>query len=474
MLAGAVGGMLAAGMGVGVLAGALTAPNADLQAAVPIVLRFAPAVAVATATASPLAPLSPSPAPATTTPAAPSATPTRAPQHTHAHAEATSPPTATPDSTPSASGGGQSGDRGSKKDDKPQRLKLPAIKHVWLVVLADQSFDALFSAPSQTPYLTGALIPQGTLLSDYHAIAHGAGADGVALVSGQGPNPDLQAGCPTYGDLAPGHVDAATGQANGHGCVFPATVSTVADQLAANHLTWRAYVAGEGAPGDAPASCRHPALGTPDPSAAAIPADGYITRRNPFVLFHSVVDQQNCSTNDVGLDQLGADLAAADPPNLSYVAPSLCDAGAAGACAAGAPATGAAAADAFLQKWIPQIQATAAYKSGGLVVVLSDQAPATGEGADATACCKKVDYPNSDDPGGDATPGPGGGRTGALVLSPFAAKGVTDRTPSDHFTLLRTIEEIFNLPSLGYASLREPFGSTVFPSETGGNETVTS
>jgi hypothetical protein len=65
-------------------------------------------------------------------------------------------------------------------------------------------------------------------------------------------------------------------------------------------------------------------------------------------------------------------------------------------------------------------------------------------------------------------PGPGGGRTGALVLSKFAARSAVDKTPSDHYTLLRTIEDLVNLPYLGYAIQRKPFGKTVFPSESGG------
>jgi hypothetical protein len=49
---------------------------------------------------------------------------------------------------------------------------------------------------------------------------------------------------------------------------------------------------------------------------------------------------------------------------------------------------------------------------------------------------------------------------------------VTDPTPADHYTLLRTIEDLFNFPVLGYALLRKDFDSGVFPSE-GGAGTVT-
>ena len=90
-------------------------------------------------------------------------------------------------------------------------------------MLADQSFTSLYGPQSPAHYLDGTLVPQGTLLSDYYAIAHGALADGVALISGQGPTPQLQSGCSTYAPVKPGTVSPSTGLAAGHGCVFPST-----------------------------------------------------------------------------------------------------------------------------------------------------------------------------------------------------------------------------------------------------------
>ena len=143
----------------------------------------------------------------------------------------------------------------------------------------------------------------------------------------------------------------------------------------------------------------------------------------------------------------------------------------------GVPKAGDAAADpnptdAFLAQWVPKIEATAAYKKDGMIVILSDEAPASGPNADSSACCGKLSYVNTTNPGGAAKPGPGGGRTGALVLSSYAGRGVSDATPADHFTLLRTLDDIFNVPYLGYALQRKDFDSVVFPSESGGSGAV--
>ncbi|MCW2886988.1 MAG: hypothetical protein QOE54_3155 [Streptosporangiaceae bacterium] len=61
--------------------------------------------------------------------------------------------------------------------------------------------------------------------------------------------------------------------------------------------------------------------------------------------------------------------------------------------------------------------------------------------------------------------GPGGGRTGALLLSRQVTAGSENATPYNHFGLLRTIEDTFGLAHLGYAgaSAVQSFG----PGRTG-------
>jgi hypothetical protein len=60
--------------------------------------------------------------------------------------------------------------------------------------------------------------------------------------------------------------------------------------------------------------------------------------------------------------------------------------------------------------------------------------------------------------------GPGGGRTGAVVLSPFVAPGTVSDQPYNHYSLLRTMEDFFGLKHLGYAGQKglAPFGRDVF------------
>jgi hypothetical protein len=452
--------LLAAGVSVGALVGSLSNPSANVAAAPPNGLSIAMAAPSPTPPAAlsegpptevppvvdetPATPEPTDPAPGTSEDESPPADP--APQDETSTADDT---TAT-DDTGSGDTTTTQTDTGSNTDTttadpgtaSTTTAKLPAIGHVWLVMLADAPYDDLFGTGSAATFLNGTLRTQGVLLSQFHGTSHGGLTSAIATISGQGPTPELQGGCPSYADIAPGSVDVSTGQAKGAGCVFPAKVSTLASQLKANGLSWRAYVTGQGAPGDAGASCRHPQPGSADPTAGIPGADGYRTARNPFMYFHGVIDDPDCTKNDVGLDQLGVDLTAAAIPDVSYIAPDPVT-----------PAAGVPGADAWLQQWVPQIQATEAYKKDGLIIIMSGAAGP----ADTSGCCDALDLPNITD---DAK---GGGRTGALVLSPFADHGRTDTTPADHYSVLRTIEDVLNLPYLGFAKQRDPLTTALTP-----------
>ncbi len=370
----------------------------------------------------------------------------------------------------SSGGGGSAGATG----------KLPAVKHVFLIVLADQPYAAVFGPASKASYLSHTLEKRGELLVRYYAVAHDELANGIALLSGQGPTAQTATNCPAFGDISSATVGAEQ-QVAGDGCVYPRSTETLAGQLSAKRLTWRAYVEGmEGA-------CTHPALGAADPTVGTAPPSAtpnaadqappanqaaagasYTTFRNPFVYFHSIIDSPACAADDVGLGQLGSDLSSAKhTPNFSYIVPSLCDDGSSTPCAPG-HAAGLPAADSFLQKVVPQILASKAYKDGGLLAITVDQAPATGIEADSSSCCGQPRFPAlpapTPLPGGGQLPPSGGGQVGALLLSPFVKAGTVNQDPYNHFGLLRTLEDLFGLKHLGYAAATgvSSFGASVF------------
>ncbi|HTR73010.1 MAG TPA: alkaline phosphatase family protein [Solirubrobacteraceae bacterium] len=357
-----------------------------------------------------------------------------------------------------ASSGGKRGGGGGSSGSGGGAAKLSSVKHVFVVMLADQPYASVFGPSSTSPYLAKTLEHEGELLVRYYAIAHQGLADGIALLSGQGPTLETAANCPTYANIAPATVGADE-QVAGNGCVYPSSTKTLPGQLSAKHTPWRAYVEGigEGAsayPGGSDGPCGHPALGASDPTSGAIPPPGqsYATWRNPFVYFGSIVQAPACEADDVGLSELAGDLRAPNrTPSFAYIVPGLCHDASPTPCAPGAPA-GLAGAEPFLKKVVPQITGSAAYKENGLLVITVDQAPSTGTYADSSSCCGQPQFPNL--PASSSGLGPeGGGQVGALLLSPFIKGGGVSQEPYNHFSLLRTIEDIFGLPHLGYAGL---------------------
>ncbi len=350
------------------------------------------------------------------------------------------------------------------------------IGHVFLIVLENEGFEQTFGPGSPAPYLARALTRQGVLLSHYFATGHDSLDNYLALISGQGATPETRDDCEVFADFVSTGV-MAEGQAIGRGCVYPASVKTLADQLTANGQTWRAYLEDMGNdPARESSTCGHPPVNSKDPtqaaeapSTAAPRGDQYAARHNPFVYFHSIIDSPTCATSVVELAKLGADLAGeATTPNFVFIAPNLCNDGHDAPCVDGEPG-GLVSADRFLQRWVPAILASAAYRKDGLLVITFDEGEPK-EAKDQSGareytypgehCCNQQAGPNlAAFPQSSLSDGVrytyrdfGGERVGAVLLSPFLTPGTESATPFNHYSLLRTLEDIFGIGAyLGYA-----------------------
>jgi phosphatidylinositol-3-phosphatase len=333
----------------------------------------------------------------------------------------------------------------------PARAAGPSVPrpgHVFLIEIENKSFDEAYVS-NPHPYLRSTLPAQGQLLTQYHGIGHVSLPNYLAQLSGQAPNPATQSDCQTYVDFTPGAVLGTRGQAAGAGCVFPASVRTLPDQLTATGHTWKAYMGDMGNDTDREDDrCGAPAnsfgAGGRDGTQSATAKDQYAARHNPFVYFHSVRDSELCHTNVVPLTQLAADLAS--PADFTWITPNLCDDGHDDPCVgtnvAGGKAGGLAAVDLFLRKYVPLIEASPAFRKDGLLVITSDES----ENDDATACCGEQPGPNSPLPG---ITGPGGGRIGTLVIGPCVRPGTRNELPYNHYSLLRSLEDHYGITTGG-------------------------
>jgi hypothetical protein len=416
----------------------------------------------------------------------------------------------------------------------PSPMPGGAIKHVLVIDLENENFDSSFGPASPARYLNDVLVPQGQLLTNYYATGHFSTDNYLAQVSGQAPNKVSGNDCitntttfaSTYTDVTPGTLDPDQarypGQVDGRGCVYPAAVSTIGNQLDALDsgyahslpLTWRQYAEDMG---NAPArdfgppdplggtDCAHPATNGTFPNAATA-TDQYAIRHVPFLFFHSVTDDAAyCAQHvvplgtfttgpdgDVFSGHLAEDLAQArTTPAFSMVTPNVCNDGHDATCvgpnAEGGHAGSLAAADLWLKHWMPLILNSPAYRAGQMLVVVTfDEA-----GRDNSACCNEQPGPDNDNPGypplaalftGNPVPTapgqyPGGGRVGAVLLnSKWIQPDSVNGTPYNHYSALRSYEDLLGISSggsdghghLGFAGQTGlgAFGSDVFDTQT--------
>lgn len=382
---------------------------------------------------------------------------------------------------------------------------LPAVKHVWVIELENKSYDAAFVQNSNT-YLYKTLPSQGVLLRQYYGIGHFSLDNYIAELSGQAPNAVTQSDCQRYQDFVPAIESVqGGGQFVGQGCVYPAQVKTLVNQLDEKGLSWKGYMQDMGLdPTREQALCGRPVqngqpvdpsanggLGGMDGTQGATAQDQYAARHNPFLYFHSVIDDQaSCKAHIVPLEKqttgeaagasdLAGDLkSAATTPAFSFITPNLCDDAHDATCAGknygGQDNQGGLfAADLFLQHFVPLIQASPAYADGGMIIVTLDESGDIGTPAGAMSCCGEPSGPNTPAPG---QAGPGGGRIGTVILSPFTTPNTVSDVPYNHYSMLRSLEDAFGIGAtaaiagsdgkghLGYAGTDGlvPFGADVY------------
>jgi hypothetical protein len=299
------------------------------------------------------------------------------------------------------------------------------IKHVWLIILENKSYDASFTGLNNNTYLWQTLPAQGVLLKNYYGTGHFSLDNYISLVSGQATQPDTQSDCPFYDSFSGkvdtsgtietnpnyGQVDSAAGPnaaAGSNGCVYSANVPTLFNQLDAAKVSWKGYAQDlNAAQGDHSAGvqyCGSPfaapvATGTtsqPNPGSANA-TDQYVPKHFPFPWFESILQSGDCNASHIAdvfdpSNGLYHDLQSeSTTPAFSWISPNNCsdahDAVCKGNNLSGGfsdPNTpnatvknhtgGLYAADLFLSHVVPEIEKSPAFKDGGLIDITFDEA----------------------------------------------------------------------------------------------------
>jgi hypothetical protein len=190
-------------------------------------------------------------------------------------------------------------------------------------------------------------------------------------------------------------------------CSPSATCSTPAPSIFSQGETWKSYEE------SMPTNCNK------------VGAGEYAPRHNPAV-YYTKISPSSCTADDVPYTKLAADLTSGHLPAFSFITPNLIDDMHDGTVQQG---------DTWLSQNLPKIFASSLYKSGSLAVVVTwDE----GEGGTSSNCAT-----NTTDVGC---------RVATIVASPTTPAGTKSGILFNHWSLLRTTEQILGLPLLGQAT----------------------
>jgi hypothetical protein len=219
-------------------------------------------------------------------------------------------------------------------------LKPGQVKHVWLIILENKSYDATFTGLNQNSYLWKTLPSQGVELTNYYGTGHSSMDNYMSLVSGQAPEEDTQSDCsventnfgsdativsnkksPNYGQVASaanGSQPSGANAPNGaNGCTYPLDTPTLFNQLDAAGQTWKGYAQDLGdQPGREDAVCGGPGSSSNNPTTnptflsataahplptgvtsftGAQPNDQYVAKHFPLPWFESNTGRVNAN-----------------------------------------------------------------------------------------------------------------------------------------------------------------------------------
>ncbi len=233
----------------------------------------------------------------------------------------------------SASADGQSGLQITSTGVKPGQ-----IKHVWLIILENKSYDATFTGLNQNSYLWKSLPAQGVLLKNYYGTGHFSQDNYISMVSGQGAEQDTQSDCSVenfdfgtndsiiktgkdkgqVASLANAAQPSGANAPNGlNGCSYPTDTPTLFNQLDAAGKTWKGYgqdignqagredavCAGPGTAANNPATnptfmsatAAHPFPPGVTSFTGAQANDQYVAKHFPMPWFHALTGTQDAT-----------------------------------------------------------------------------------------------------------------------------------------------------------------------------------
>lgn len=187
------------------------------------------------------------------------------------------------------------------------------------------------------------------------------------------------------------------------------------DDLEAAHISWKAYMEG-----------------MPRPCFTGASYGLYAKKHDPFLYYDDIRSNPQRCSHVVPATQLTSDLAAGDLPQFAWITPNLCN---------DMHNCSVATGDRYLSGLMPSLIASAG--PHGVVFVTWD------EGSSDGSCCGLAS----------------GGHITTIAIGGAAAQHARPAIPYDHYSLLRTIEDSWRLPELGFTrcSCTRPMSAMLRP-----------
>jgi phosphatidylinositol-3-phosphatase len=207
--------------------------------------------------------------------------------------------------------------------------RVPRLKHVWVFVLENHSYDEIIDNPD-VPYLNR-LAHKHAMATQYYAVAHPSLPNYLAMISG------------------------STHSCTSNGCQGNYRGRTLAGQFSGHGLRWRGFIEG-----------------LPEPGYTGRDSGKYTRHHNPFVYFRSIVQKPRQRNRIVPFRQFRRSLRR--PPALSYIVPTDDHNMHSGS---------EAVADAWLHNWIPRVMASRGFRHHGAIFITWDEASK----GDSSGCC---------------------------------------------------------------------------------------
>ncbi len=316
---------------------------------------------------------------------------------------------------------------------------MPAFSHIYVIMEENTDYEDVIGNTADAPYINS-LAQQYSVAANYYGVTHPSEPNYLAV---------------TAGDFFGLHADDQTKRY---------AAQNIVDQLEAKGLIWATYQQGL------------PAIGSTVDQFPATGSGLYVRKHNPFMLYTDVLNSPARLQHVRPIESLTTDLNTNNAPNYAFIAPDTCH-DMHGVSSSTAKKYGMPwcayppnfvlnhaliqAGDAYVRQLVTTIMSSKSWTADSVIALTWDENESSGLSApnrgyaSNTGCC--------------ASPANDGGGRVPFILVTSTPQHIVSLRPYNHYSLLRTIEENWDLGCLANTcnSAVQPMTDLLTPAAAG-------